>query len=219
MISDGDRILVGVSGGKDSLTLMRVLQERYTRVPVKYKLFGIYVDPGFESGYATSLNSWAQASGIHLHIEFTDNGILAHSSRNTENPCFLCSRRRRKKIFEIAEQLGCNKIALGHHKDDIIETFFINICYSGMISAMRPVLPLFNGRLTIIRPLSFVSEETILRFSRSQQFPEFINPCPSAKSSRRKEIKTLLNRLYRNNPHIKGNIFRSLSHVKKEYLL
>jgi tRNA 2-thiocytidine biosynthesis protein TtcA len=219
MISNGDRILVGISGGKDSLTLMWVLQERFSRIPISYELFGIYIDPGFEVGYSDSLCSWAKNSGFHLQVEFTNNGILAHSNENTENPCFLCSRLRRKKIFEIAQQLNCNKIALGHHKDDIIETFFMNICYSGMISAMRPALSLFNGRLTIIRPLSFVSEGTILRFARSQHFPEFINPCPSTKSSKRKEIKTFLNRLYQNNPHIKGNIFRSLSHVNNEYLL
>jgi tRNA 2-thiocytidine biosynthesis protein TtcA len=219
MISNGDRILVGISGGKDSLTLMQVLQERISRIPISYELFGIYIDPGFEGGYADILYSWAKSSGFNLQVEFTQNGTLAHSMDNSENPCFLCSRLRRKKIFEIAQQLCCNKIALGHHKDDIIETFFINMCYSGIMSAMRPALPLFNGRLTIIRPLSFVDEERIVKFSRSQHFPELTNPCPSAKSSKRKEIKTLLNQLYKNNPNIKGNIFRSFSHVNTEYLL
>jgi tRNA 2-thiocytidine biosynthesis protein TtcA len=219
MISNGDRILVAVSGGKDSLTLMRVLQERFTRIPISYELFGIYIDPGFNDGYADALRSWAERSGFHLRVEFTNNGILAHGRDNSENPCFLCARLRRKRIFEIAKQLACNKIALGHHKDDIIETFFINICYAGIMSAMRPSLSLFDGQLTIIRPLSFVDEERILKFAKSQHFPEFNNPCPSAKSSKRNEIKTLLNQLYLNNHNIKGNIFRSLSHVNKEYLL
>jgi tRNA 2-thiocytidine biosynthesis protein TtcA len=219
MISNGDRILVGISGGKDSLTLMWILKERLLRIPVSYELFGIYIDPGFEGGYADSLCSWAESSRFPLRVEFTNNGTLAHSPYNTENPCFLCSRLRRKKIFEIAQELSCNKIALGHHKDDIIETFFINICYSGLMSAMRPSLPLFNGRFTIIRPLSLVDEDRIQRFAKTQKFPEFMNPCPSAKISKRKEIKTLLEQLYKNNLNIKGNIFRSLSNINKDYLL
>jgi tRNA 2-thiocytidine biosynthesis protein TtcA len=219
MISNGDRILVGISGGKDSLTLMRILQERFSRIPVSYELIGLYIDPGFDGGYADSLLSWAERSGFRLRVEFSNNGILAHSKENSENPCFLCSRLRRKKFFEIAQKLECNKIALGHHKDDIIETFFMNICYAGIMSTMRPALPLFNGRYTIIRPLCLVDEERIIKFARSQHFPEFINPCPSIKTSKRNEIKTLLGHIYTNNKKIKGNIFRSLSHVKKEYLL
>jgi tRNA 2-thiocytidine biosynthesis protein TtcA len=219
MISGGDRILVGISGGKDSLTLMWILKERLLRIPISYELFGVYIDPGFGDGYADALCAWAESSGFSLRVEFTNNGVLAHSLYNKENPCFLCSRLRRKKFFEIAQELACNKIALGHHKDDIIETFFINICYSGIVSAMRPSLPLFSGRFTIIRPLSLVDEDTITRFARTQNFPEFINPCPSAKVSKRNEIKTLLKQLYGNNINIKGNIFRSLSNINKEYLL
>ncbi len=219
MISNGDKILVGVSGGKDSLTLMKVLQERIFRIPVSYELFSVYIDPGFEGGYADHLCAWAKQSGYDLRVEWTSHGILAHSDENSENPCFLCARLRRKKIFEVAQELGCNKVALGHHKDDIIETFFINICYAGVLSTMRPALPLFNGQLTIIRPLSFVDEDRIIRYARSQGFPEFINPCPSAVSSKRSEIKTLLKELYLKNQHIKGNIFRSLRHFNPDYLL
>jgi tRNA 2-thiocytidine biosynthesis protein TtcA len=219
MIANGDRILVGISGGKDSLSLMWILNERLFRVPVSYELFGIYIDPGFDDGYADSLCSWATTSGFPLRVEYTNNGRLAHSSDNKENPCFLCSRLRRKKIFQIAQDLSCNKIALGHHKDDIIETFFINMCYSGVMSAMRPSLKLFNGRFTIIRPLSLIDEDRIRRFAKMQKFPEFLNPCPSAKISKRKEIKTLLEYLYKKNLNIRGNIFRSLSNINKEYLL
>jgi tRNA 2-thiocytidine biosynthesis protein TtcA len=218
MISHGDRILVGVSGGKDSLSLMWILTERLSRVPISYELFGVYIDPGFEGGFGDTLNTWAEDIGVRLRVEYTNNGILAHSSNNLENPCFLCSRLRRKKIFEIAEELSCNKIALGHHKDDIIETFFLNICYTGVMGTMCPVQPLFNGRFTIIRPLAFVDEESIKRFSRERKFPNFSNPCPYAKVSKRKEIKTFLNHLYKGNQKIKKNIFRSLSNVNYDYL-
>ncbi len=219
MIASGDRILVGVSGGKDSLTLLWLLSERLPRVPVSYTLHAVYIDPGFEGCFGDQLTQWVAQTGVSLRVEHTDFGIVAHSAANRENPCFLCARRRRQRLFEIARELDCNKIALGHHKDDIIETFFLNICYTGVMGTMLPVQPMFGGRLRIIRPLAFADEARIARFAKDQQFPEFVNPCPSADQSKRREIKSFLNDLYRANKKIKKNIFRSLSHVNREYLL
>ncbi len=219
MIENGDRILVGLSGGKDSLTLVWVLAERLLRIPIAYELTAVYIDPGFDGGYAEELSRWVERIGISLRVEHTDYGVVANSDVNRENPCFLCSRLRRKRMFEIADELGCNKVALGHHKDDIIETFFLNICYAGTISTMRPVQSMFQGRFTIIRPLAFVDEARIQRFAAKNGFPELINPCPYAKVSRRHTLKTFLDRLYQTNRKIKGNIFRSLSRVDSEYLL
>jgi len=219
MISDGDRIAVGISGGKDSLTLMEVLTERRARVPIKYELFALYIDPGFEGSFSQPLEEFYSARGHTLRIDFTDNGVVSHGPENRENPCFLCSRLRRKRLFELADELGCNKLALGHCKDDIIETLFINMCYAGEISTMVPAQSMFNGRFTVIRPLAFVDENTTRRFAAENSLPIFENPCPTAKKSKRQEIKTLLSQLYRSNRKIKGNIFRSMSHVKPEYLL
>ncbi len=219
MINDGDRILVGVSGGKDSLTLLWYLRERLSRIPISYELFPVYVDPGFPGGFAEALKAWMESEDFFLRIDYTDNGIVAHSSINLENPCFLCARRRRRRLFEIADELGCNKIAFGHHKDDIVETFFINICYTGVMGTMRPVQPVFDGRFKIIRPLAFVDEDRILRFAADREFPEFDNPCPTARTSKRREIKDALTYLYQGNKKIKDNIFRSLSHVNQDYLL
>ena len=126
---------------------------------------------------------------------------------------------RRKRLFEIADEIGCRKLALGHHKDDIIETLFLNICYSGEISTMVPAQPFFGGRMTIIRPLAFAEETKIRRYVHSQGLPSYENPCPSARTSKRREIKDLLEQLYLSNPMIRGNIFRSLSNVKLDYLL
>jgi tRNA 2-thiocytidine biosynthesis protein TtcA len=126
---------------------------------------------------------------------------------------------RRKRLFELATEHSCNKLALGHNKDDIIETLFMNICYAGEISTMVPVQPFFDGEITVIRPLAFADEQDIRRFAKEEGFPDFINPCPSATVSKRREIKTLLNQLYRQNRKIKGNIFRAMSHVKPDYLL
>lgn len=219
MISDGDRIAVGISGGKDSLTLLSILQERQSRIPIKYELAPIYVDPGFEDGFSQPLQKYFKKLKANLRVEYTNYGVLGHSQLNRENPCFLCSRLRRKRLFEIAEELGCNKLALGHHKDDIIETFFLNIFYAGEISTMVPNQSFFQGKFSVIRPLAFADANTIRRYASEKDFPVFINPCPTAKTSKRRQIKKLLKELYSSNKKIKGNIFRAMSHVNSEYLL
>ena len=219
MISDGDRILVGLSGGVDSLTLMWVLTERLKRIPVSYQLHAVYLDPGFDGGFAEKLVDYCRGQEYALTIERTDFGVKAHSRDNRENPCFLCAWERRKRLFEIAETLGCRKVALGHNKDDIIETFFMNVLYAGEISTMMPSQPFFDGKFTVIRPLAYVEKETIRRFAIERRFPVFCNPCPSAENSKRQTVKDLLDGLYQSNDNIKGNIFRSLNQVKKEYLL
>lgn len=219
MIADGDRLAVGLSGGADSLTMMWFLKDRLIRVPIHYEVFAVYIDPGFEDGFSDTLVRYCEEMGYSLRVEQTDYGPLSHSDVNRENPCFLCSRLRRKRLFEVADELGCRKLALGHNKDDIIETLFLNMCYAGEISTMQPLQPLFQGEFTVIRPLAFSDEEMIRRFAKDMAFPEFINPCPSAATSRRAEIKGMLKTLYRSNRKIKGNIFRAMSHVKPEYLL
>ena len=219
MLQDGDRILVAVSGGADSLTMMWMLAERLPRIPISFELFPVHIDPGFEGSFSEALKAYSANSGLALRIEHTDHGILGHSEINRENPCFLCSRLRRKLLFEIAEDLGCNKLALGHNKDDIIETLFLNICYAGEISTMVPSQSFFKGRLTVIRPLAFADADLIRAFAEEQGFPEFINPCPSANHSKRQAIKNVLKQLYRSTKKIKGNIFRAMSRVKLDYLL
>lgn len=219
MISDGDRIVVGLSGGKDSLTLMWILKERLSRIPLHYDLFAVYIDPGFKGGFGRKLEKYCEALGYKLRVEYTNYGIVGHSKENRENPCFLCSRLRRKRLFQIADEMGCNKLALGHTKDDIIETLFLNICYAGEISTMVPFQSFFKKRFTLIRPLAFVEEDLIKRFAKEQQFPEFINPCPSDRGSKRYEIKMILKNLYKSNKKIKGNIFKAMTNVKNEYLL
>jgi len=218
MIEDGDRIVVGLSGGKDSLTLLWLLNERLGRIPIDYALFPVYIDPGFKPDFADELSIYLKTDGHDLIVDHTDFGPVAHSAINRENPCFLCSRRRRQRLFEIADELGCRKVALGHNQDDLIETLFINICYAGEIATMMPWQSFFKGAMTIIRPLAHAPEKDIQRFAEKSNFPAFINPCPSAGQSKRQEIKTLLNALYRQNRKIRGNIFRAMHHVSPDYL-
>jgi tRNA 2-thiocytidine biosynthesis protein TtcA len=219
MIADGDRIAVGLSGGKDSWALLWLLAERRRRATVDYQLFPIHIDPGFDNAPTGEMAACVRDMGLSLHIEQTDFGIQAHSASNRENPCFLCSRLRRKRLFEIADQLGCRKLALGHNKDDLIETLFINMFYAGEISTMMPSQSFFKGKFKVIRPLAYVDEKALIRFADDMKWPVRENPCPSADRSKRAEIKSLLQKLYQGNKKVKGNIFRAMRHVKAEYLL
>ena len=223
MISHGDRILVGISGGRDSLTLLHLLACLKRKAPIDFEIIPVHVDPGFDGGFAPDLGAYLKAvsEGQYpdLHVEYTDYGTKAHSEENRENPCFLCSRLRRKRLFELADANGCRKIALGHNKDDLIETLFINIFYAGKIGTMKPNQSFFNGTIDIIRPLSYLEKDDITRFSRILDMPEFANPCPSAGATKRGEVRKMLEQMYRQNKHIKGNIFRAMGNVSREYLL
>tara|TARA_B100000614_G_C14431867_1_gene446477 strand:- start:48 stop:782 length:735 start_codon:yes stop_codon:yes gene_type:complete len=219
LISDKDRILVGVSGGKDSLTLLHLLYFLQKRAPVHFTLFPVHIDPGFEGAWADELKSFVDDNYLPMEIISTEDGIKAHAGEGRQNPCFQCSWMRRKRLFELARSLNCKKIALGHNKDDLIETLFINIFYAGKIGTMKPRQSFFDGTLDIIRPLSYVEKDDITRFARSLGFPEFVNPCPSADRTKRGEVRKMLEEMYRHNKHIKGNIFRAMGNVASDYLL
>jgi len=220
MINQDDRIMVGVSGGKDSLVLLHLLHSLKQKAPVAFELLPVHVDPGFEGSFSSRLKAYIDGHYPQgLQVETTDFGIVAHSEENRENPCFLCSRLRRKRLFELAKQWGCKKIALGHHKDDLIETLFINIFYSGKIGTMKPKQSFFKGELDIIRPLSYVEGDQIERLAVVLGIPIFDNPCPSAGQTKRTEVRQMLEQLYKQNRHIKGNIFRAMGNVARDYLL
>ena len=219
MIEHNDRILVCVSGGFDSLALLSLLGHFQKTAPVTFDLFPIYVDPGFEDGFAGELKKYVLSLHGNMQVLYTDHGIQAHGAENRENPCFLCSRLRRKSFFTLAAKEGCTKIALGHNKDDIIETLLINMCYSGRIGTMLPCQTFFDGRISIIRPLSYVEKNDIIKFAMTSGFPEFINPCPSDGITKRSSVRNFLRQLYNDNKHIKGNLFRSMSNVQTDYLL
>jgi tRNA 2-thiocytidine biosynthesis protein TtcA len=165
------------------------------------------------------LEEYLQENNYRYVMEKTDIGLLAHSDYNRKNPCFLCSRLRRKRIFEIAAAEGCNKIAFAHHRDDIIETLLINMFYGREISTMVPNQSIFGGKLHIIRPLAYLREELIKKYQRERLFPTVENNCPTSKKSRRMYVKNLLNELAKGNKNIRDNIFKAMSHVKPDYLL
>jgi tRNA 2-thiocytidine biosynthesis protein TtcA len=219
MIGHGDHLMVAVSGGKDSLSLLWLLRERIKRIPIDYRISAVHVNPGFATDSIDQMESFFSEHGFEYRVLIGDFGPRAHSPENRENPCFLCSRLRRKALFEMAAELGCRKIAFGHHKDDLIETFFLNIFYGASVSTMLPVQTFFGGKIKVIRPLYMIDEDKIQRFSKDMRWPQIDLGCPTAGSSKREEIKKMLGRFYRSNKKIKGNIFHALQNVRPEYLL
>jgi tRNA 2-thiocytidine biosynthesis protein TtcA len=219
MIENGDRIAVAVSGGKDSMALLYMLKERLNWIPIRYDLLGVHLDMGFEGTQPQLIEQCCHDLGVPFYMEKTDYGIRAHGPDNKENPCFLCSWLRRKHLFRLSKTLNFSKIAFGHNKDDIIETLFLNLFFSGELSTMVPNQPLFQGRLSIIRPLALLEEHQVKQFAGRKRLPEIANPCPSARNSARQSIKEFLSVFYSRNKKIKGNIFHALSHFRPEYLL
>ena len=210
MIKDGDRIIVAVSGGKDSLTLLWFLKERLKWIPVNYEILAVHIDLGFNS--SKRLEAFFKENGISYEIIKTEI-----KPNNTKNFCFFCSRQRKRLLFELADRLGFSKIAYGHHKDDVIETLFMNIFYSANISTMLPVQEFFDGRFQIIRPLYLVDEVLIKRFSKAMGWDKIGNQCPFS-LSKRTEIKDMLQRLYKSNKKIKPNIFHAIHNIRPDYL-
>ena len=221
MFEEGDRVLVGVSGGNDSLVLLDLLRTPHVRIPAGITFTAVHVDLGFNEDGSDfeRLESHLRSKGCEFVMVKTDIGPLSHSAYNRKNPCFLCSRLRRKRIFEIAGDRGCNKIALAHHKDDIIETLLINIFFGREISTMVPAQSVFGGRMHIVRPLAYVREPLIKRYGRERGLPVIENRCPTSRNSRRLYIKNLLNEMEKDNRKVRENIFKAMSHVKPDYLL
>jgi tRNA 2-thiocytidine biosynthesis protein TtcA len=217
MIQDGDRIVVGVSGGKDSLSLLDLLWAQRRRAPVTYDVIAVHIDLGFD-GTGDKLVPFLRDRGIPYHVEKTRIGPVAHSEINRENPCFLCSRLRRKRLFELAKQMGSRKVALAHHRDDMIETLLMNMFYSGEFGTMIPHQRLFQGEISIIRPLALTDEDAIRRYVRARGFPVIATGCPTTKRSKRSEIKAVLEELVQKDRRIKGNIFRAMRNIRKDYL-
>jgi tRNA 2-thiocytidine biosynthesis protein TtcA len=218
LIEDGDRIAVAVSGGKDSLVLLWLLRERLKWIPASYRLVAIHVDPGFCTETADTLCGFFEREGFEHRIIHTDHGLRAQAAENRENPCFVCSRLRRRVLFETAREAGCSKIALGHNQDDLIETFFINLLYGAQLAGIVPRQPFFGGELMVIRPLALLPARKIEQLACRLQLPVTANACPSADNSRRQDVRRMLGALYSSNEKVRGNIFHAMSNANLEYL-
>lgn len=218
LISEGDRILVAVSGGKDSLTLLTLLKAIQGWAPVKFELVASHVKTDMHCGDLVQIEKLADIfRDMEVEYSFPETKILDEDGRTN---CFWCSWNRRKALFETAVANKCNKVALGHHKDDIAETILMNMFYNGEISGMNPFQIMFGGELTIIRPLCNVEERLIKQFAKEMGLEPNPYKCPYGGDSRRQYVKNIIREAEISTPKIsiKTNILKSLTRIKEEYI-
>ncbi|MFH1594557.1 MAG: ATP-binding protein [Candidatus Omnitrophota bacterium] len=216
LIEDNDRVLVGVSGGKDSLTLLKILSSRRKWMPIKYDIVACHIISNHVCAECHEVDELKKLfNELECEYVFEKSDI---ADREDYFSCFWCAWNRRKAMFKIAERTGCTKIALGHHMDDAVETTLMNLFFRGEISSINPKQPLFDGKMTIIRPMIYLEEKRIADFAKVARLPESFCRCPNATRSRRFYIKDLLTKLESEFKYVKKNIMNAPHRIKEEYL-
>ena len=221
LVEAGDRVLVAVSGGKDSYTLLHVLMRLQERAPVRFELVAVNLDHGQPGFPAHVIEDHFRTVGVPYRMIRKDTySIVKRLVPEGKATCPVCSRLRRGILYNAAVELGCTKIALGHHRDDLVETLLLSALYSGALKSMPPKLRSDDGRNVVIRPLCYAAEEDIAAFSRAMAFPVIpCDLCGSQPNLRRRRVKELLADLSREHPAIKGNLLNALGHVVPSHLL
>lgn len=217
MLHDDDKILVALSGGKDSLTLLQLMAERSRIIKPRTSIVAAHVTM-VNIPYKADINFLKEfCSGLGVELHILESGFDA-STDTRKSPCFLCSWNRRKALFTLAQQIGCNKIALGHNMDDFIETMLMNITFQGTFSAMPPVMKMEKFPITVIRPLCLVNEKDVEEYAIECNFPPQEKNCPYENASNRSAMKRLLNELESLNPEARYNIWGAMSNIQPSLL-
>jgi len=221
LVQNKDRILVALSGGKDSWTLLHVLDNLRKRAPVSFTLTAVTVHPGFPGFQTTPMEEYLHAHDFEYRVIHAPiHRFMLDKLTPDDIPCALCSRIRRGVLYTQARALGCTKIALGHHRDDFIETLLLNQFFNGTIKAMAPVLLADDGRNVVIRPLVYVAEEDIVQYAAKAGFPVTCCACPACgdPDQKRVQIKRMLTELEKTHPGIKASLLAALAHVDARHL-
>lgn len=210
MIDEGDKIAVGLSGGKDSITLLMGLKALQRFYPKKFELIAISIDPGFEFFNRSLLEDVCKSIDIPLFCEESHIKEIVFDIRKEKNPCSLCANLRRGILNTTAIREGCNKIALGHNEDDVLETFLLNLFYTGSISTFAPISYMDRSKMTLIRPLIYTSEKEIKRFIKKTNIAPMPKTCPMDGISKREDMKKMIKDLQIDIPHIRANLFGAI---------
>lgn len=218
MIDDGDRIAVGLSGGKDSVTLLYILASLRRYYPKKFDLVAITVDLGlkYDPNELSALKNLCSELEVEYHVVKTDIYQIIFEERKESNPCSLCSKMRRGALANLAVELNCNKLALGHHADDLVETLLLSLFYEGRLSTFEPVTLLDRSKLTVIRPMIYIEEKNIRAFAKDK--PTLFNPCPTDKHTQREYVKQLIKKIQQDIPIAKDRMLSAITHPERNHL-
>lgn len=209
MITAGDKIAVGVSGGKDSSALLYIMWLLKHYSPLSFDFHAVFLDLGWPVDPAP-LASFCRERDIPFHVEQTAIGAIVFEHRREENPCALCAHLRRGALHGVARRLGCNKVALGHHLDDLLETFLLNWVYNGRLATFTPATHLARSGLVLIRPLIYLPEATLAGITRAENLPVMDNPCPASGKTKREEIRSLVGLMAKAYPDIREKFLTAI---------
>ena len=213
MINEGDRVAVGVSGGKDSMLLLAALRQLQSYYPKRFELGAITIELGFEGMDFTPVKRFCEERGIEYTCVKTDIKEVVFDVRQEDNPCSLCAKMRRGALNNTLRERGMNKLALGHHFDDAVETFMMSLLFEGRLSCFQPVTYLDRSGVTQIRPLIYAGEQRIANLAAALELPIVENPCPQDKTSKRYEIKRLLKSMCGEYPDMKTKAFGAMQRL------
>lgn len=211
MLSPNARIGVAVSGGVDSFVMIQTLLIRRSIVPFPIELIVFHINPGFDRTNHAPVADWCQDNGVAAHFEVTDFGPRAFTEENREkSPCFFCSMHRRRRLFELCRSYNVTHLALGHTKDDLVTTFFMNMMQGGTVDGLHGRDEYFGGELMLIRPMLLIEKDMIRRAAKAWKLPIVGNPCPASENSRRSQISGWLSELWSHSPEIKRNVHNAI---------
>ena len=214
MIQAGDEIAVGISGGKDSLTLLYALQGLRRFYPHPFKLCAVTVDLGFDNLKLDKISDLCEDLDVPYHIIHTDIAKIIFEDRRESNPCSLCAKMRKGALNDAMKAIGCNKVAYAHHKDDVVETMMMSLIYEGRLHTFRPVTYLDRTDITVIRPLVYMNEADVIGFVNKYKVPVVKSPCPADGHTKREYIKNLVQKINLEAPGVKGRIFTAIQSGK-----
>ena len=215
MIQDGDKVAVGISGGKDSLALLTLLKAYQRFADHKFDLMGITIDMGFAQDTYKPVQEYCLAHEIEYKVIPTDIAEIVFDVRKEKNPCSLCSKMRRGALNNAIIDLGYNKLALGHHQDDVVETFLLSLFHEGRLNTFQPVSFMSRSNVTLIRPLIYAEEKNISAYARDENLPVVESPCPANKHTERETMKDILKELAVRYPDVRQKFASAITHPER----
>ncbi|MCR5117951.1 MAG: tRNA 2-thiocytidine(32) synthetase TtcA [Lachnospiraceae bacterium] len=210
MINEGDKIAIGISGGKDSLTLLYALSHLRRFYPKHFEVVAVTVDLGFNNLDLSKIKELCESLNVTYHIEKTDIYDVVFNVRKESNPCSLCAKMRKGALNDAMKKIGCNKIAYAHHKDDVIDTMLLSLIYEGRFHTFSPVTYLDRTDLTVIRPLIYMNESDVLGFVNKYDVPVVKSPCPVDKKTKREFVKEIVKDINKETPGVRNRMFAAI---------